>query len=214
LKRHAHAHPSDRHGDFDAWAPTYDRSALQRLFFDRVHARVVRDVQRLLQGVAAPLVVDVGCGTGRLLTRLRAAFPAAALIGVDAAAGMIAVASSKPALAGMRLQVSSADALPLEDASCDVVVSTVSFHHWSDQAAGLREVARVLRPGGRVVLVDFVTGGALAPLTRRMGRGHGVGLRSDAELIGLLHGASLRAAESLRVGPPGSPLRMMVATRP
>ena len=32
--RHAHRHPSDRHGDFDAWAPTYDRSALQRLFFD------------------------------------------------------------------------------------------------------------------------------------------------------------------------------------
>jgi ubiquinone/menaquinone biosynthesis C-methylase UbiE len=212
LTRHAH-HPSDRHGDFDAWAPTYDRSALQRVFFDRMHGRVVRELRPLLRGVAAPVVVDVGCGTGRLLSRLRSAFPAATLNGIDAAAGMIEVASRKPELAGVRLSVAKADALPLEDASCDAVVSTISFHHWDDQAAGLREVARVLRPGGHVLLVDFVIRGVLAPLTRRLVGGHGVGLRSDGELLRLMHDASLRAAEYVRVGPPGSPLGIMVATR-
>jgi ubiquinone/menaquinone biosynthesis C-methylase UbiE len=214
LKPHVHAHPSERHGDFDSWAPSYDKSLLQRVFFDRTHARVVRALRPLLRGAAAPVVVDVGCGTGRLLSRLRSAFPSASLIGVDAAAGMIEVASRKPELAGVHLVVASADALPFEDASCDVVVSTISFHHWSDQAAGLRDVARVLRPGGNLVLVDFMTRGALAPLMRRFGVGHGVGMRTDGELIGLLHGASLRAAEQVRVGPPGSPLGIMVATRP
>jgi ubiquinone/menaquinone biosynthesis C-methylase UbiE len=211
LKRHAH-HPSDRHGDFDAWAPTYDRSALQRVFFDRVHGRVVRELRPLQRGVAAPVVVDVGCGTGRLLSRLRSAFPAATLIGIDAAAGMIEVASGKPELAGVRLSVAKADALPLEDASCDAVVSTISFHHWDDQAAGLREVARVLRPGGRVLVVDGFVRGALAPLMRRFGHRHGVGLRTEGEMLRLMHDASLRAAEYVRVGPPASPLGIMVAT--
>jgi ubiquinone/menaquinone biosynthesis C-methylase UbiE len=208
-----HRHPSDRHGDFDAWAPTYDRSGLQRVFFDHVHARVVRELAPLVRGVAAPVIVDVGCGTGRLLERLRVAFPAATLIGVDVSAGMIEVASRKQSLRGVRLSVGSAAALPLEDASCDVVVSTVSFHHWEDQPGGLRSVARVLRPEGRMVLVDGFARGLLAPLMRRLGRGHGLGLRSDAELVGLLHGASLRPTEMVRVGPPASPLGMLTAVR-
>jgi ubiquinone/menaquinone biosynthesis C-methylase UbiE len=211
---HVHRHPSDRYGDFDAWAPTYDDSRLQRLFFDRVHAQVVVEVQRAVGGVAAPVVLDVGCGTGRLLSRLRAALPSAALIGVDAAAGMIEVASGKPELAGARLLVGSAAALPLDDSSCDVAVSTISFHHWEDQAGGLRDVARVLRPGGRFLLVDIFTRGPLAPLVRRFSRGHGMGMPSEGEVVRLLNGAALHAAESVRVGPVGSPLAIVAAVRP
>ena len=47
-----------------------------------------------------------------------------------------------------------AEALPLQDASVDLALSTTSFHHWQDQAAGIREIARVLRPGGYFILVD------------------------------------------------------------
>src|SRR5271166_5117131 len=47
-----------------------------------------------------------------------------------------------------------AEHLPYDDASMDLVVSSTSFDHWSDQAAGLAECARVLRPGGHLVLVD------------------------------------------------------------
>lgn len=212
--KHRLHHPSEHHGDFDAWSSTYDDSALQRVFFDRVHARVARELESVLRGTAAPVVVDVGCGTGRLLARLRAALPAAKLIGVDAAAGMIDVASRKPELQGVRLSVAAVEALPLEDASCDVVVSTVSFHHWSDQAAGLAEVARVLRPGGRLLLVDAYVRGPLRRVVARFGDGHGVGLRTEAELVGLLQRSALRARSYARVGPPGSPLGIMVAARP
>ena len=48
-----------------------------------------------------------------------------------------------------------AEALPLQDASVDLALSTISFHHWQDQAAGIREIARVLRPGGHFLLVDM-----------------------------------------------------------
>jgi ubiquinone/menaquinone biosynthesis C-methylase UbiE len=209
-----HAHPSDRHGDFDAWAPTYDRSPLQRLFFDRVHARVVAAIVPLVGGMAAPVIADVGCGTGRLLLRLRAALPAASLVGVDPSAGMISVARSKSELQGVRLEVGSSESLPLDSASCDVLVSTVSFHHWSDQAGGLRDVARVLRPGGHLLLVDFFGHGLLAALIRRLVAGHGSGLPEEGELLRMLTAASLRAESVRRLGPLPSPLGIMTAVRP
>jgi ubiquinone/menaquinone biosynthesis C-methylase UbiE len=209
-----HAHPSDRHGDFDAWAPTYDRSPLQRIFFDRVHDRVVAAIVRQVRGVAAPVVVDVGCGTGRLLLRLRAALPSATLVGIDPSAAMIDVARGKDGLRGVRLEVGSSESLPLDSASADVVVSTVSFHHWSDQAGGLRDVARVLRPGGHVLLVDFFARGPLASLVRRFLAGHGAGMPEEGELVGMVTGASLRAESMRRLGPPLSPLAIMTAARP
>jgi SAM-dependent methyltransferase len=57
--------------------------------------------------------------------------------------------------------------LPLEDGSIDLALSTLSFHHWRDQAAGIREVARVLRPGGRFLLADAALPDWLAKLTRQ-----------------------------------------------
>jgi ubiquinone/menaquinone biosynthesis C-methylase UbiE len=47
-----------------------------------------------------------------------------------------------------------AEALPFPDQSADIVVSSLSFHHWADQEKGLREIARVLRPGGYFCLAD------------------------------------------------------------
>jgi ubiquinone/menaquinone biosynthesis C-methylase UbiE len=208
-----HVHPSGRHGDFDAWAPTYDRSPLQRIFFDRVHSRVAAATMPLLGGTATPVIADVGCGTGQLLLRLRAALPSASLVGVDPAAGMISVARSKSGLQGVRLEVGSAEALPLESASCDVVVSTVSFHHWSDQAGGLRDVARVLRPGGHLLLVDFFARGPLGAVVRRFVAGHGSGLPEEGELVRMVNAASLRAESVRRLGAL-LPLGIMTAARP
>jgi ubiquinone/menaquinone biosynthesis C-methylase UbiE len=62
----------------------------------------------------------------------------------------------------------SGEALPLEDASVDLALSTISFHHWRDQAAGVREVARVLRPGGSFLLADFTLPTWLAWLLPRV----------------------------------------------
>src|SRR4029077_16696191 len=56
---------------------------------------------------------------------------------------------------GLRLSRSDAAALPHRDGCFDVVVTTVSFHHWSDRAAALGEVHRVLRPGGVLALADI-----------------------------------------------------------
>ena len=101
-------------------------------------------------------VLDVGCGTGYLLRQLAVRAPDAdELIGIDAAPAMIRVAQGK---AGedrrVRFAIGVSEQLPFPAATFDLVVSTTSFDHWVDQLAGLAECARVITPGGHLVLVD------------------------------------------------------------
>ena len=135
---------------FDQWASTYENSWLQRAFFDRAHQATLA----LAAGIVhQPVnILDVGCGTGKLLRRATTYWPEAHLIGVDPANGMIEMA--KRLTPNATFSTGMAEALPLQDASVDLALSTTSFHHWQDQAAGIREVARVLRPGGYFILVD------------------------------------------------------------
>jgi ubiquinone/menaquinone biosynthesis C-methylase UbiE len=158
-------------GRFDRWAPEYDRDPLQRHFFGPVHAQTLALVAGL--GVQPRRVLDIGCGTGTLLRLLSRQFPGAALAGVDAAAGMIRAA--RQARVPAALAQATAGALPFADASFGLVISTVSFHHWADQRAGLAEVGRVLVPGGFFVLVDLHAVGYLRvfyALARRRDRMH------------------------------------------
>jgi len=99
-------------------------------------------------------VLDIGCGTGELLRRLRAKYPEAHLAGLDPVPQMLAVAAEK--LSGKEdLRVGYADALPWSAASFDVVVSCNMFHYISHPIPALEEMGRVLRPGGTLVMTDW-----------------------------------------------------------
>jgi ubiquinone/menaquinone biosynthesis C-methylase UbiE len=98
-------------------------------------------------------VVDVGCGPGTAV-RL-AASKGATAVGVDPATVMLDVARwTTWRRSGITWQVGSAEALPLPDASADVVWALSTVHHWPDVRAGVAEVARVLRAGGRFVAIE------------------------------------------------------------
>lgn len=152
---------SDRDVDrFGRWAPSYDRSFLQRALFGPVQDATVAAAAG--HSARPQAILDVGCGTGQLLCRLAARFPAAELVGTDAAAGMIEQAQTAvPADLSVRFVQAFAEELPFPDASFDLVTSTVSFHHWADQRRGLREVRRVLTPGGLFILTDALADGWL-----------------------------------------------------
>jgi ubiquinone/menaquinone biosynthesis C-methylase UbiE len=135
---------------FNEWAKTYDRSFLQRLFFGPIQARVL-DVCSS-QSVPPHSVLDIGCGTGRLLAAARAQWPEAKFAGVDPAPQMLSAAQRLNPQADFK--VAMAESLPIEDQSVDLVLSSLSFHHWADQKKALGEIVRVLRPEGRFCLAD------------------------------------------------------------
>ena len=106
-------------------------------------------------------VLDAGCGTGRALPLLRAAVgPAGTVTGVDLTPEMLAVAAARGADATLLL--ADCTRLPLADAALDAVFAAGLLSHLPDPAAGLRELARTTRPGGRLALFPPVGRAALA----------------------------------------------------
>jgi ubiquinone/menaquinone biosynthesis C-methylase UbiE len=140
---------------FDRWAPKYDAFWGQR-YLDRTHQLMLDAVSHSGAGVPGA-ILDVGCGTGRLLEKAAALWPNARLVGVDPAQRMVEVARER--IPGATIAVAGAEKLPVSDAAVNLVLSCVSFHHWKDRALGLREAARVLPPGGRLCLADVTVPG-------------------------------------------------------
>lgn len=150
---------------FNRWAATYDRHHLQRFVFEPVQKTLLD--MALAEAPNPKAILDVGCGTGRLLTSAEKRFPGAALEGVDAAIGMVRHAQAVlPAGSRIRFQQATAENLPFRDSQFDLVFSTMTFHHWTDQQKGIAEVARVLTPGGRWLLADFVPSGLMRYVRR------------------------------------------------
>ena len=178
-------------GAFDERSAGYEigwRGSLHRRIADRTLDIAI---------VCAPRpahILDVGCGTGYLLRRLARRCPEAVeLLGIDPAPGMIAEA--RAAAAGdPRLGFSAgvAEHLPFADCSFDLVVSTTSFDHWADQRAGLVDCARVITPGGQLVLTDRFSAVLLPTLLgAHRGRARTVGRVTD-----LLRSAGLHSIRS------------------
>ncbi|HEC1649592.1 class I SAM-dependent methyltransferase [Yersinia frederiksenii] len=127
-----------------------------------VHAQG-KDLQRLamlLQPHGDAHLLDLGCGAGH------ASFAAAAavksVVSYDLSAQMLQVVSQAAADKGLTnivVQQGLAESLPFDDHSFDIVISRYSAHHWHDVGQALREVKRVLRPGGRVIFMDVVSPG-------------------------------------------------------
>jgi ubiquinone/menaquinone biosynthesis C-methylase UbiE len=138
---------------FDARAGGYEGGWLGQL-----HQRIGdRTADLALSVVPAPArILDVGCGTGYLLRQLADRCPEAVeLTGLDPAPAMIAAARAVATDDRLRWLEGTAEGLPFPDGAFDLMVSTTSFDHWADQRAGLGECARVLAPGGWLVLTDL-----------------------------------------------------------
>jgi ubiquinone/menaquinone biosynthesis C-methylase UbiE len=123
----------------------------------RLYRRVAADVASGARPGAA--ILDVGAGTGRLLVELARRRDDIGLSGVDLSPDMISVAERNARRAGLAdriaLAVGDVAALPYPDRSFDLIVSTLSMHHWPDVAGAAAELGRVLRPGGDVWIYDF-----------------------------------------------------------
>jgi ubiquinone/menaquinone biosynthesis C-methylase UbiE len=151
-------------------------------------------------------ILDVGTGTGKILTMLGA--QADQGVGIDASREMLALARANLDAAGLRqCQVRHGDMymLPVPSASFDLVTIHQVLHYADDPAAAITEAARALRPGGRLVVVDF------APHQQEFMRDEHAHRRlgfSDAEMNGWFKAAGLKPAAPVRL--PGDPLTVVL----
>ena len=170
-------------------------------------ARLIASLGRLRAGLPGgePLdVIDMGCGTGKLLFEAARRWPSARLVGLDASEGMLEVARRQaaglPDSARTRIKFVAADAAaaPAPDASFDLVMTGFMIQQVTDRATAMAELFRICRPGGRVAIVGWLTeavpfgpeaaleealaeGGVVRPAPRDVKSGHFRTVRQAAD---------------------------------
>lgn len=169
---------------YAAWAPTYDT----------MPNGLIRAEEELVQAATTDLQVgralDVACGTGRHASWLCAA--GHTTMGIDATPEMLDIAEKRVPDAKFRL--GDFNRLPVEDNTFDFAICALALAHAQDPTVGIREIARVVRPGGRIVLTDahptfvLIQGQALFPhqgglaFIRNYAHLHGTYLRAFRDL--------------------------------
>ncbi len=105
------------------------------------------------------VVLDIGCGPG---AAVRAAAPLVSrAVGTDRSAAMVEIAKRRSrGVTNVEFAVGGAEQLPYPDETFDRVWTIHSFHHWEDKTRGMAEALRVLRPGGRLLIVESETRGS------------------------------------------------------
>src|SRR5262245_56601346 len=188
---------------FDQFADEYDATVQAAIGASGESVAYYAELKARLARVEAPAVarrvLDFGCGVGNTTRALAAAMPAARIVGSDPSADSIALARSRSAkahLTTLEFTQSNDTRLPFDDASFDLAIAACVFHHIdaARQAHWVREISRVLRPGGRFVLFEH---NPLNPLTRRVVRN--VPFDAGVILLGRSFAKQLLAAADLRV---------------
>jgi SAM-dependent methyltransferase len=134
---------------FERLSSFYAGSLAQRCFFRPTHEFLCRFLPRRPNMT----VLDIGCGSGRLLAMLPKYLSGARLVGIDLAGGMLKAA--RPLLGPDSLLVQgNCQRLPFADKQFDLVICSHSFHHYPDQLAALREMKRLLKDGGSAYVLD------------------------------------------------------------
>ena len=173
-------------------------------------ARVEAAVLRLLGARRFDSVLDLGTGTGRMLEVL--APKATRAVGLDVSPAMLGVARVNLDAAGLRhvqLRQGDAYALPADVQGFDLVILHQVLHYLDDPARAVREAARALRPGGRLLVVDFAPHGEEALREAHAHRRLGF---SEGEVAGYLAEAGLSGAAFETLLPePGDSARLAVS---
>jgi len=139
----------------DAVAREYSKLASQydRRWASYITATLCETLKRL-DIKPTDRLLDIGCGTGSLLQAISQKHPSVDLIGLDISREMLKVTSNKQ-IYRCTLISGQSQFLPFHSSRFDIVVSCNTFHYWRNPEACLREIARVLKPQGRIVITDW-----------------------------------------------------------
>lgn len=151
-------------GDWERHRPHWDDFSLD---YDRIFAEeplyldTIRLIVDLLGNAGGGEVLELGCGTGNIIAAMLEGVPGARITGVDPSAGMRDRCAEKFS-GDPRVEIVAGEALaiPFPDGHFDIIVSNYTLHHVlpADREACARELARVLKPGGRLIYSDMFSG--------------------------------------------------------
>lgn len=134
---------------FDDFSSEYDKK-LKNSYFSKNLYWVVEEIF----GKIYSNILDIGCGTGLLLNILNELYPNSKLNGIDISEKMILKATNNVPRAN--IVKSDVHSLPFDDEKFDLVVCTASFHHYENDFSVMNEVKRVLKPGGKFIVLDSI----------------------------------------------------------
>jgi ubiquinone/menaquinone biosynthesis C-methylase UbiE len=141
--------------EFKRWSDSYDRSILQRLLFEPCHRVLIDRIRNVTSGRNVRLL-DVGCGTLVFASRVRASLPNVQSYAVDLVRDMLRKGQPRWHRHANHVFPVQGDSerLPFPSKSFDIVTCANSFHHYPRQDRAVIEMQRVLKPGGRLMIVD------------------------------------------------------------
>jgi ubiquinone/menaquinone biosynthesis C-methylase UbiE len=184
----------------DLFLPVYD-PLVNLMGFDRARQELV-SAANIEPGHH---ILDIGCGTGTLVVKLKQQHPSAQVVGIDPDPKALRRARIKAtrAAASVQLDQGFADELPYQQDGFDRVFSSFMFHHLEEQERKkmLREVLRVLRAGGSFHLLDFVMDNASHGFFDRLFQGHArMKDNRDASILELMSHVGLTNATKVKDG--------------
>lgn len=139
---------------WDFWADRYESLWVQKHSLRPTRVKIIAALSRLIQPGATYRILDMGCGTGQLISDIQAAFPEVQIscVGVDISRGMIKIASSRNTQA--TFLVSSIESFAANSAGFDIVICTHSFPYYGDKVAALQKFSQLLTPSGCLLLAQ------------------------------------------------------------
>ena len=144
---------------FDAWAGSYDRSILNHFLFRPSYFMFLEEISRWHHRHRRPFrLLDIGCGTGSLAGLLADSVLPVKVTGLDYSPAMCERAHAKAVqndhLHDIGFVAGDSERLPFADGSFDIITCSNSFHHYPHQQEVVHEMKRLLKPGGRLMLID------------------------------------------------------------
>lgn len=141
----------NHHDRFNKWAKNYDKSILQRILFSGTHNYITNVVDRVAND--GDSILDIACGTGKLLEKIfSSTIKYIVYYGVDYSKEMIKEANKRIGFA--ELECKNSTDLPYYEKTFNIIVCSHAFHHFLFQDKSIKEMNRVLRKGGRVIIAD------------------------------------------------------------
>lgn len=134
--------------DYNKRASKFDSS-----FYGKHGQKLHLKVLKMLNNYSFQNLLDIGCGTGNLLSLIQEKYQNLQLSGIDISPNMLKIAHDKLG-AKANLKVADSEDLPFEDESFDIITCVDSFHHYPHPEKVLEEIMRVLKSEGRIIIAD------------------------------------------------------------